>query len=142
MDIIKLLDGCGPDVGKGRWRAADGPRSGCGEDYWFVNDADPELKAYANNDQGHWVVRIYQGEDDEYEVFEGQAQVRKIIRGYVTQVYDLDQGRFVSQFFTAGHASWVDSNGEPFDAEFLKDDQGRPISLAAEMVQPGADKQG
>lgn len=42
------------------WEEMEGPESGCGVDYWFVNKKTGE-EAYVNDDQGHITVNL--GED-------------------------------------------------------------------------------
>lgn len=43
-------------TGDTSWEYADGPESGCGIDYWFVNSKGHE--AYANNDNDYITISI------------------------------------------------------------------------------------
>jgi hypothetical protein len=62
--------------------------------------------------------------------------IRKITSGFVTQVFDTEQGRFISQDFTAGdECDYEDRNGDWVDEE-LFEVNGKEVYLPFEMVQP------
>jgi hypothetical protein len=66
--------------------------------------------------------------------------IRKITSGFVTQVYDTQHGRFVSQEFTAGDdCQYEDERGEAVDSSLLNV-HGHEAYLPFQMVQPTDDE--
>jgi hypothetical protein len=65
-------------------------------------------------------------------------QVKKITIGFVTQVFDTDLKRFISQKFTTGdECNYEGEKGEAIEPDLLEVD-GRRAYLPYDMVQPEA----
>ncbi len=63
--------------------------------------------------------------------------ITKATIGLVSQLYDTDTGKFISQEFVAGdQVKWVDDCGEPVDVDF---EEGKHPYLMFSMVQPKID---
>jgi hypothetical protein len=62
--------------------------------------------------------------------------INKWTEGFVTQVFDTDKGRFVSQKFTAGDQfGYEDEDENPVNRELLEVG-GKEVYLPYDMVQP------
>jgi hypothetical protein len=63
--------------------------------------------------------------------------VNKITVGFVTQVFDTELKRFVSQEFTAGDdVAYEDKKGEVVESDLVKGKDGGEAYLPFHMVQP------
>jgi hypothetical protein len=45
------------------WRAEEGPETGCGIDFWYVNSTTGQ-EARVNDDQGHYTVDLGEGDEE------------------------------------------------------------------------------
>ena len=62
-------------------------------------------------------------------------QVKKVITGFVIQVFDTESKKFVSQDFVGEDVSYEDMNGDVVDEELFEVD-GEEANLVPDMVQP------
>jgi hypothetical protein len=61
--------------------------------------------------------------------------INKVTSGFVVQVFDTEEGRFLSQEFVAGETAFEDEHGEPVDSALISVG-GKEATLAFEMIQP------